>query len=247
MGMRAGRYAALLALLACAATEPVKEAPFSVLVFSRTRQFRHPSIEPGIQAIRALGSTRGFTVEATEDPAAFTDENLARFQVIVFLCTTGDVLDDNQQAAMERYIKMDRGFVGIHSASDTEYDWPWYGRLVGTYFATHPPIQLGIVRSTTRSHPSTSRIGTVTSRVDEWYNLRDDPSTRGATILMLLDETSYEGGEMGIFHPISWYQVYDGGRSWYTAMGHTESSWSENFFLEHVAGGIRWAAGVATE
>lgn len=236
--------ATLTLLLACSNNEPAQEPPtFSVLVFSRTTGFRHTSIDPGIQAIRALGSSRGFTVEATEGAAAFTDQNLSRFNVIVFLSTTGDVLDNNQQAAMERYIKTGGGFVGIHSASDTEYDWPWYGRLVGAYFDSHPAVQLGLVRSTTRSHPSTRGISAI-SRTDEWYNFRDDPSSRGAMILLLLDETSYEGGTMGVFHPISWFQIYDGGRSWYTAMGHTDQSWSEIAFLEHVAGGIRWAAGL---
>lgn len=235
--------AVLLLLGACTPAGPAEDAPtFPVLVFSRTAAFRHTSIEPGIQAIRTLGNARGFTIEATEDPAAFTDQNLSRFSVIVFLCTTGDVLNDSQQAAMERYIRAGGGFVGIHSASDTEYDWAWYGQLVGARFDSHPAIQPGIVRTTTRAHPSTIGIPMVISRTDEWYNFRDPPGSR-VTLLMLLDETSYEGGTMGTFHPISWFQVYDGGRSWYTGMGHTDGSWSETAFREHVAGGILWAAG----
>lgn len=233
----------LAAALACGDSGP--PTSFAVLVFTRTTGFRHSSIPAGIKAIDNLGRARRFSVDATEDPAAFADQNLNRFKVIVFLCTTGDILDANQQAAMERFIRAGGGFVGVHSASDTEYDWTWYGGLVGAYFASHPNIQAATVRVMDRNHPSTSTIPATFARMDEWYNFRDNPRSR-VNVLATLDETTYTGGAMGADHPISWYQLYDGGRAWYTGMGHTDQSWAEEAFLDHLAGGIAWAAGATS-
>jgi len=231
---------AALALLACADSGPPPS--FSALVFTRTAAFHHSSISNGIQAIKGLGSTRGFAVDATDSPAVFTDQSLGRFKVVIFLCTTGDVLDSSQQMAMERFIRAGGGFVGIHSASDTEYDWAWYGGLVGAYFSSHPAIQTATVRVIDQTHPSTVGLPATLSRNDEWYNFRDNPRTR-VSVLVTLDETTYAGGDMGADHPISWYHLYDGGRAWYTAWGHTEESYAEPAFLDHLAGGILWAAG----
>ena len=230
-----------LVVLSCGDQGP---GTFSVLVFSRTAGFRHASIPAAITTVRSLGESRSFSVEATEEPAAFSDQNLARFNVVVFLCTTGDVLDAGQQQAFETFIRRGGGFVGVHSAADTEYDWAWYGGLVGAYFASHPSIQAATVRVTDRDHPSTSSsvIPAVTTRTDEWYNFRDNPRSR-VSVLATLDETTYAGGTMGADHPISWYQSYDGGRAFYTAMGHTEESYGEPAFVEHLAGGILWASG----
>lgn len=111
---------------------------FSALVFSKTAAFRHGSIPAGIAAIQELGEENGFEVTATEDAGAFTAENLAQYDVVIWLSTTGDVLNDQQQAAFEDYIQNGGGYAGIHAASDTEYQWPWYGELVGAYFASHP-------------------------------------------------------------------------------------------------------------
>jgi type 1 glutamine amidotransferase len=218
-------------------------APFSVLVFSKTAGFRHDSIPAGIAAIEELGAEHDFTVQATEDATRFTDEGLAGYRVVVFLNTTGDVLDASQQAAFERFIRQGGGFVGVHAASDTEYDWPWYGGLVGTYFDSHPAIQPAILRVADETHLSTSALPAEWSRVDEWYNFRQPPGPE-VTVLLRLDEDTYTGGNMGQDHPLSWYHPYDGGRSWYTGMGHTIESYSEPLFRAHLAGGILWAAGV---
>jgi cytochrome c len=153
------------------------------------------------------------------------------------------VLDANGRAAFERYVRAGHGYVGVHSASDTEYGWSWYGGLVGAYFAGHPAIQPAIVRVEDSSHPSTASLPTTWSRTDEWYNFRASP--RGAVqVLLTLDERSYAGGSMGADHPIAWYQAYDGGRAWYTAMGHTRESYLEPAFLAHLLGGIQYAAGL---
>ncbi|WP_328653663.1 ThuA domain-containing protein [Micromonospora sp. NBC_00330] len=217
-------------------------APFTVLVFSKTAGFRHGSITPGIAAIQQLGAANGFTVEATEDAAQFTDANLDRFAAVIWLSTTGDVLNAAQQAAFERYITGGGGYVGVHSASDTEYDWQWYGGLVGAYFASHPAEQNVTVKVADQVHPSTATLPQRWSRFDELYNYRTNP--RGnAHVLATLDESTYTGGSMGADHPISWCQNYSGGRAWYTGLGHTDASYTEANFRQHLLGGIRTAAG----
>jgi cytochrome c len=217
---------------------------FNVLVFSKTTGFRHDSIPQGIAAIVALGAEHGFAVDSTEDAARFSDAALARYQVVAFLNTTGDILDTGEKAAFERYVRSGGGFVGIHSASDTEYGWPWYGQLVGTWFASHPQIQRATVHIANPDHPSTKGLPTAWERTDEWYNFRSNP--RGAVqVLATLDEATYSGGAMGADHPIAWCQTIGGGRSWYTAMGHTKESYKEPLFRLHLLGGIESAAGVA--
>jgi cytochrome c len=218
--------------------------PFTVLVFSKTTGFRHESIPDGIAAIEALGIEQGFAVEATEDSGHFTNAVLSRFKAVVFLSTTGDVLDENQKAAFERYIRSGGGYVGIHSAADTEYGWSWYGRLVGAYFESHPAIQRGRVHVVDREHPATRSLPEVWQRTDEWYNFKKNPRGR-VHVLATVDEQSYTGGTMGADHPIAWCQNFDGGRSWYTAMGHTAESYSDHLFRRHLWGGIQSAAGVS--
>jgi type 1 glutamine amidotransferase len=216
---------------------------FAVLVFSKTTGFRHDSIPQGIAAIDALGAEHGFAVDSTEDAARFSDLVLPRYKVVVFLNTTGDVLDRGEKAAFERYIRSGGGFVGIHSASDTEYEWPWYGRLVGTWFASHPQVQRATVHIANPDHPSMKDLPTSWERIDEWYNFRINP--RGAVrILATLDEATYSGGTMGPDHPIAWCQEVDGGRSWYTAMGHTKESYAEPLFRLHLLGGIESASAI---
>jgi type 1 glutamine amidotransferase len=221
---------------------PTSPPPFKVLVFSKTAGFRHDSIAPGIEAIKELGRVRGFTADATEDSTAFAESGLAQYQAVVFLHTTGDVLDQSQQQAFEAYIGAGGGFVGIHSATDTEYDWPFYGGLVGAYFKGHPAVQPAAIEIVDPAHPSTVRLPTRWTRTDEWYNFRTNPRGR-VRVLASLDESSYTGGEMGD-HPIAWCQNYEGGRSWYTGGGHTAESFAEPSFLEHLLGGILTVAGV---
>lgn len=215
-----------------------------VLVFTRTMGYRHASIPDGIAAVEAAGRQHGFAVDATEDPGVFTDAGLAPYRAVVFLSTSDDVLDAAQQAAFERYVRGGGGFAGIHAASDTEYGWPWYGGLVGAYFDQHPKVQPASIVVEDGDHPSTAGLPARWDRTDEWYNFRSNPRD-SVRVLAVLDEASYEGGTMGGDHPIAWCRVYDGGRSWYTALGHTAESYAEPSFRAHLAGGIRWAAGLA--
>ena len=251
------------ALVAAGLTVPAGPAAaghprFSALVFSKTAAFRHDSIPAGVAALRQLGARHRFTVDATEDAAAFTDANLARYDVVVWLSTTGDVLDDAQQAAFERYIRAGGGYAGIHAASDTEYDWAWYGGLVGAYFRDHPgsvnpQFQVATVRVAGRDTAATRPLPRRWEREEEWYNFRTNPR-HTVRVLAEVDEHTYDprgysvpGGSpgMGPHHPVSWCQPYDGGRAFYTAMGHKAEYFSDRLLLAHLLGGIRMAAGVA--
>ncbi|AVT28267.1 glycosyl hydrolase [Plantactinospora sp. BC1] len=224
---------------------PAEAAPLSrVLVFTKTAGFRHSAIAPGIAAIRQLGTANGFTVTATEDAAAFNTGNLGRYQAVVFLNTTGDVLDAGQQSAFEAYVAGGGGYVGVHAAADTEYDWAWYGGLVGAYFASHPATQQATIRVEDRGNAATSHLPASWTRTDEWYNYRTNPRSR-VKVLASLDESSYSGGSMGGDHPITWCQNYGGGRSWYTGLGHTDESYSDPNFTRMLLGGLRIAAGAA--
>ncbi|MEU8024539.1 ThuA domain-containing protein [Micromonospora haikouensis] len=240
-----GAATAALAVLACttpATPASAADAPYDVLVFSKTAGFRHDSIAVGTQAIRELGAANSFTVTATEDAAQFTTANLARFEAVIFLNTTGDVLNDSQQAAFESYIGAGGGYVGVHSAADTEYNWPFYGNLVGAWFASHPAIQQARVKVEDRAHAATAHLGQTWTRTDEWYDFRTNARST-AHVLASLDESSYSGGAMGGDHPHAWCKTYSGGRSFYTGGGHSQSSYSEAAFRSHLLGGIRYAAG----
>ncbi|MCY7340922.1 MAG: ThuA domain-containing protein [Pseudonocardia sp.] len=239
--------AAVLAVIASttlAAPAAAADTPHDVLVFSKTAGFRHAAIAVGTQAIRDLGTANGFTVTATEDAGAFTAGNLARYETVVFLNTTGDVLDDGQQAAFESYLGSGKGFVGVHAAADTEYGWPFYAGLVGARFASHPAIQPAGITVVDRAHPATAHLPRTWSRTDEWYDYSSNPRS-SARVLATLDESSYSGGSMGSDHPIVWCTTYGGGRSFYTGGGHTEASYAEPGFRAHLLGGIRYAAGQA--
>jgi type 1 glutamine amidotransferase len=226
-----------------ASSQAQEDTLFKVLVFSKTTGFRHSSIDEGTATIQALGAAHGFTVDSSEDAILFTDAGLAPYAVIIFLNTTGDILDSAQQGAMERFIQNGGGFVGIHSATDTEYEWAWYGQLVGSYFDGHPAIQEAEVNVVDADHLATQGLPTPWTRTDEWYNFSPDPSS-SVTVLLTVDESTYSGGTMGDPHPIAWSHEFDNGRSFYTALGHTEASYSEPLFLQHLLGGILYTAGI---
>ena len=238
MGRTVWLWAALL-LLSGYAEEGNR---YRILVFSKTEGFRHASIEPGIAALKALGAAHRFEVTATEDAAFFHPDTLGRYAAVVFLNTTGDVLNEVQEVAFEAYIRQGGGFVGIHAAADTEYDWEWYGHLVGAYFDSHPRVQPASVLSTDRRHPATADLPLSWNHTDEWYNYHINPRA-AVHVLAVVQESSYEGGAMGHDHPIAWAHEYEGGRSIYTGLGHTTESYREPHMLAHLYGAIEWAAG----
>ena len=244
MGLRSLGAAALLAAatIACAGgPAEAADSPYDVLVFSKTAGFRHDAIPAGIQAIRDLGAANSFTVTATEDANAFTTANLAQYEAVVFLSTTGDVLDATQQTAFESYVRGGGGYVGVHAAADTEYDWPFYGELVGAYFASHPAIQPVTVRVQDRAHAATAHLPQAWNVTDELYNYRTNPRPT-SRVLATLDESTYSGGSMGADHPITWCKTLSSGRSFYTGLGHTQAQYADSNFRRELLGGIRYAA-----
>ncbi|MBX2894106.1 MAG: ThuA domain-containing protein [Cyclobacteriaceae bacterium] len=215
-----------------------RETP-RVLVFSKTKGFRHQSITAGKAALIKLGAEKGFAVDTTESADVFTEENLKKYRAVIFLSTTGDVLDQQQQNQFMRFIQSGGGYVGIHAAADTEYDWWWYGKLVGAYFKSHPQIQEAKFKKVKPF--GEDNLPDEWIRTDELYNYKKISDE--ITVLYNLDETSYQGGENGENHPIAWYHDFDGGRSFYTGLGHTDESFSEELFLSHLYQGIKYAIG----
>ncbi|OQO89354.1 sugar-binding protein [Saccharomonospora piscinae] len=249
---RARALGALLATLmavSVAAALPAGAQPrFSVLVFSKVTNFHHDSIPAGIEAIERMGAEHGFDVEATDDASAFTDDNLARFDTLVFNNTnstpeSGDLLDADQRAALQRYVQGGGGWVGLHAASASERDWEWYEGLVGAIFNYHPAPQVGRVKVLDQVHPSTRDLPQLWEQHEEWYNWRANPTGDVHTLAQIKVRDGVEGLDEGVDHPYSWCHNYDGGRSWFTAGGHAAEKFSDELFLSHLRGGIEWAAG----
>ena len=227
----------LAALFAFSATAKDK-----VLIFCKTAKYHHMSIAVGIPAIMKMGAENNFDVDTTTDATKFTYDNLKQYKAVIWLSTTGDVLNDAQQAEFEKYIHKGGGFVGVHAATDTEYDWPWYGNLVGAYFKSHPSVQqTATLHIVDPNFIATKGLPAEWSRLDEWYNFKwiED----GLHILITIDEKTYNGGANGDNHPMSWYHEFEGGRAFYTALGHTDASYSDPLYLGHLLGGIKYAMG----
>jgi len=257
------RPALLIALLAVLlvglyfawASQPEPDYGRKVLVFSKTAEYRHQSIAAGVEALKRLGAEEKFNVVASEDATLFNDASLADFQAVIFLNTTGDVLNAEQQVAFERYIQAGGGFVGIHAAADTEWKqlaegsyWPWYQRLVGGVFAAHPESsdQAGTLTVRDTTHPATQSLPQTWQATDEWYDFQR--VSDAVNVLVTVDESSYTGATMGAGdqHPVAWYRDFDGGRSFYTAQGHGDAAYEDAHFLNVLRGGIAYAMGDGT-
>lgn len=228
--------------------EDLGSAGLKVLVFSRTTGYRHASITNGILAVRELGTQHGFVVDATEDPSAFTSTNLTRYQVVVFLSVTGEVLEPVNKDAFRNYILSGGGLAAVHGSVfgplACEEKWQWYGELFCCAFTNHSSIVPATLVIEDAASPSTVGLPAQWRRVDEWYNFTGTPRNC-AHVLLRIDESSYTGGKMGRDHPLAWCRRFGQGRMWYTALGHTESSFSEPLFRRHLLGGILTAAGRA--
>jgi type 1 glutamine amidotransferase len=214
-----------------------------VLIFSLTKGYHHASISEGITAIKLLGQQNDFLVDTTTNPAMFTNENLKQYKALIFLSPTGNgFFNKEQQTALMNYMHNGGGFVGIHAATDCLYDWPWYGKLVGAYFSKHPKVQQAKLIVNDRKHISTKDLQAEWIHTDEWYNFKEvNPNLK---VLISLDETSYKGGDMNNNHPIAWYHKYEGGKVFYTGLGHTKENYTtDSLFLKHLTGGIKYALG----
>ncbi|WP_212001771.1 ThuA domain-containing protein [Chitinophaga sp. HK235] len=219
-----------------------KPKPKRVLVFSKTTGYRHDCIPVAKATIMQLGKENGFDVDTTEDAALFTTANLKKYAAVIFSCTTGDVLDSTQQVAFQQYIHQGGGWMGIHAATDTEYGWPWYNKLAGAWFLDHPKQQQATLHVIDHHHPATQHLPDDWVRKDEWYSFKDlNPDVH---VLIKIDESTYQGGKNGDNHPMCWYHTFEGGRAFYTAMGHTKESYSDPLYLKHLLGGIQYTMGI---
>ena len=212
----------------------------SVLVFSATKGFRHTSIPDGIKAIQKLGIEHGFAVDASEDVNAFTSINLKKYKLLVFLSPTGkNVFNDSQKQALQEYINNGGSLVGIHAATDFCYEWEWYGKMIGAYFDSHPKIQEVKLNIVMPKNKMVKGLPQPWMHKDEWYNFKSfNPEVK---VLIKADETSYQGGNMKNDHPVSWYHEFEGGKVFYTAMGHTKECYTDSLFLNHLWAGMKWA------
>ncbi|MES2775600.1 MAG: ThuA domain-containing protein [Bacteroidota bacterium] len=242
----------LFTLLVCHQATIAQGKQFKALLVTTTRGWHHESLHAGVLAIQELGVKNFFDVVLFENPDGFTDKYLEQFKVIIFLNTTGDIFDSAQQKVMERFIQSGKGYVGIHSASDTEYDWDWYTQLVGRMFHIHPVIQTAKINIADTSFAGLEGFAGIKWWTDEWYEFGADKIT-GLHNILTVDETTYnptvewaarnkKGKGMGMVHPVSWYHNYDGGRSFNTALGHLPAVYSDAAFLNHLHAGIYWAA-----
>lgn len=225
---------------------------FSALLITKTDGWHHPAIHEGVAGMRGLADKHHFKLTWEENVArVITDENLKNYDAIIFLLTTGDVLNAQQQKVMERFIRSGKGFVGIHSAADTEYEWTWYTQLVGHMFHIHPVIQTASLKVLDPQFPGLERMPRTLWWTDEWYEYKR-ATVKGLKYILAVDEKTYDpkvtwagrklsGKGMGKFHPISWYHSFDGGRAFYTGLGHMPALYSDDLFLEHLYGGLRWA------
>jgi len=237
-----------LFLLLC--IPPSYSQQFKVLLFTKTEGFHHESVHEGVTAVRQLASRNNFAVDWQDNGSIFNDKALANYAAVIFLNTTGNILSDEQQAAFEKFIRSGKGYVGVHSAADTEYDWPWYTRMVGMMFKIHPQQQTAYLKVEDSSFPGMERFPKKLLWTDEWYEYGERKST-DLQFLLSVDEKSYDpnvkwgdnvGKGMGSFHPIAWYHHYDGGRAFYTGLGHIPLAYTDQTFLDHLYGGIYWAA-----
>jgi len=212
-----------------------------ILVFAKTNGYHHESIAAGMVAIQKLGQENKFAVDTTTDSLQISDANLKQYKAIVFLSTTGKILGEEQEKALQNFIHKGGGYVGIHAAADCEYNWPWYNKLCGGWFKSHPKQQQAKLMVVDKTHISTKHLPDVWERWDEWYNYKDlNPDVH---VLIKIDETSYTGGENNGNHPMAWYHDYEGGRAFYTEMGHTKESYVDPVYLQHILGGIKYAMG----
>jgi type 1 glutamine amidotransferase len=209
-----------------------------ILVFTKTTGFRHASIPDGIRMFTQITDSLGIIMIHTEDNNYFHPDTLKKIDGVLFLCTSGNILEPTQKQAFETYMDAGGGFLGIHSATDTEYGWAWYGKMIGARFNNHPAIQTATLYKGKTLHPSIMGLPQSWQHEDEWYNFREFASH--IVPHLFVDENTYQGGIHGNNHPISWSSNWTKGRSFYTALGHTSKSYEDPFFRRHVTQALEW-------
>ncbi|KAK1975205.1 glycosyl hydrolase [Colletotrichum cereale] len=221
---------------------PSKE-PFRILVFSKTSDYRHDSIPAAVSALESLGARTGlFTVDASEDAeACIAPQSLAAYRTIVFMHCTGPFLNADQVAALRGYVQSGGGFVGVHGAAAGLLEDDWYGRLIGAHFDHHPPPEEAYLCC---RGPGALPAGVTRKRwTDEWYNFTSHPrENKNLHILVRGDPSTFQGGAMGGDHPLAWCQEFDGGRSFYSALGHYAECYEDEWFMDQILNAIVWTA-----
>ena len=217
---------------------------FQVLLFTKSLDYQHLSVPSGVQMFKEISQDNHFALTWTEQSDFFDNqEQLNNMDVIVFMNTSGDILDDNQRRALQAYIRQGGNFVAIHSASFTMMEWPWYVKLVGGVWNRHPSpgIWTAMVNNEEPDHPSTAQLPKKWVVTGEWYNYLE--LSANIKVVLTVDETTYPGGKMPGYHPIAWYQEYfEGGRSFHTALGHPEGIYEDSWYRQHILGAVWWAA-----
>lgn len=245
------RRTALIALTCFLFPAMASAAQFRALLITKTNGWHHDSIADAVVAMQGLSKLHDFELVWTENMGlVMHDESLATFDVVIFMLTTGDILNEEQRGAFQRFIQSGKGFVGIHSASDTHYNWQWYRKMVGYMFHIHPAVQTATMQVEERNFPGMDRFADRFLFTEEWYEF-GPPEGSDLKFLLTVDETTFDpaadwgskkGNGMGVFHPIAWYHDYDGGRAFYSALGHLSATYKDDAFLHHIYGGIYWAA-----
>lgn len=239
----------LLAIVPLFAGEPPR-----VLLYTRNgltldgkKGYVHDNIANSVAAIRQLGVENGFVVDVSEEPRDFTVENLRKYRALVFSNTNNQILEtEEQKAALQTYVRSGGGIAGIHSACGSMRGWPWFWAMIGGSFTRHPKLQEFTVHVVDRTHPSTRFLGETWKVTDEFYFLRDMP--RGLSVLLAGDLTTLvdpQKPQGATTHPLAWYQEFEGGRCWYTSLGHRKEVYDDPVFRKHILGGILWAMGAS--
>lgn len=233
-------FAALLALVICLSSFSFTKKTQHVLVFSATKGFRHSSIKDGKIALLKMGKEQGFAVDTTEDAKSFDAQNLKKYRTVILLSPTGtNVFSDEQKKAFKDFVNNGGSVVGIHAAADFCYEWEWYNKMIGAYFQSHPAIQEAKLIAPVPASKLLKGVSSPWMHKDEWYNYKSlNPAIK---VLLKLDETSYKGGNMKENHPIAWYHEFEGGKVFYTGLGHTSECYTDPVFLTHIANALKWA------
>lgn len=244
------RHKLITLVIIMAISTSLQAQQFNVLLFTKSNAYHHKSVNVAVTAMEGLAKKHHFSMDWHEDPARINTANLEQYDVIVFLLTNGDILDEEQKKALQAFVQSGKGFVGIHSASDTENRWDWYTRMVGRTFHIHPEVQTAELSVIDRGFPGLEHMPDRFLWTDEWYEFGAE-HTDTLNYILSVDESTYDararsrdksGEGMGEFHPIAWYQEFEGGRAFYTALGHLGASYSDTLFMAHIYGGLYWAA-----
>lgn len=248
----AGLVTGVLLFLPSYAQEKVSWKKVKILVYTKNgKGYVHENIPFAVEAIKKLAKENGFTVDVTDDPSKFTDQNLSGYNFLMFPSTNQDVFDtDDQRVAFRRYIEAGGGFVGLHSVIGTERKWDWFKKMLGGTFSWHPPFQKYTMRVIDTGHPSMAGLPAAWERSDECYFMKE--MYPGIRTIMVQDLTTLDkndsvrikssSGPYTQFYPAAWYHYYDGGIIWITALGHDKLDYEDPLYLKHILNGMTWVA-----